>query len=234
VLEPSEVEAAREAMDEKDFNEQFGAMWETVSGLVYYGFDATKSLSNWAYDPSKAIVVGSDFNVDPMAWVMMQQGPTGVHVFDELWLRNTNTEATLDELHKRYKDHRAPWLFFGDASSRARKTSAARSDYAMIKSDSRFKDSKVFYPKANPPVADRVAAVNRMLRSASGERKLLISPKCVHTIRDLGYLAYIEGSREIDKRDPDSGHISDALGYPIHKIFPVRYNSGGSGEVYVG
>lgn len=223
ILPPEEIEAAREAMDEKDFNEQILSSWESDAGLVYYAFHEAMSVDNKiAYDSDKPIIVGSDFNVDPMAWVLMQQNGNAFHVFDEFWIRNTNTERTLTELYKKYSEHKAGWYFFGDASGRARRTSATFSDYAIIRNDTRFVNSKVLYPKSNPRVDDRIAAVNAMLKNAKGDRHLFIHPRCVHLIRDLGYLSYDPGSREINERDPDAKHITDALGYPIHMLRPVR------------
>ena len=75
-------------------------------------------------------------------------------------------------------------------------------------------------------VQDRIAAVNALIKSASGRRRLLVHPRCKHLIKDLTYLAYLEGGREIDKRDPDANHITDALGYPLSYLRPLKYTSG--------
>jgi len=223
ILPPEEVEAARASLDEKDFNEQILSSWESDAGLVYYAFhEAASCRHDLSYDPSQPIIVGSDFNVDPMAWVIMQQHGPELHVFDEIWESNTNTQRTLDTLHGRYGGHQAGWLFFGDASGRARKTSASMSDYVQIRNDVRFKGARVLYPKSNPRVDDRVASVNAQLKNAAGERKLFIHPRCSHLVRDLGYLSYDAGSREINEKDPDAKHITDALGYPIHYLRPVQ------------
>ncbi len=224
ILSAEEVDEARRTMDEKDFNEQILSSWESDAGLVYYTFHETESIKGArGYDPALPIIVGSDFNVDPMAWVLMQQhGDNTIHVFDEIWERNTNTQRTLDKLHHDYGHHNAGWYFFGDASSRARKTSASMSDYVQIRNDTRFKDAVVKYPKANPRVDDRIASVNAMFRNANKQRSLFIHARCSHLIRDLGYLSYDPGSRDINERDPDAKHITDALGYPIHMLRPVR------------
>lgn len=232
ILSPEEIQIMRDSMDERDFNEQFLSSWESDAGLVYYGFNELQSIMDVEYHDDQPIIVGSDFNVDPMAWVMMHMIGKGndaeFHVFDELWERNTNTQRCLDALHERYKDHKGGWFFFGDASGRARKTSAAKSDYIQIKNDIRFTGpggkgaSRVLYPEANPFVADRIAAVNALLRAASGKRRLYVHSRCKHLIRDLSFLAYDPHSREIDDRDPDAKHITDALGYPLSYLRPLR------------
>ena len=74
-------------------------------------------------------------------------------------------------------------------------------------------------PKANPPVRDRVAAVQAMLENGNGERRLFIDPRCRRLIECLELQAYN------DKGEPDKDagydHMNDALGYPIHRIFEV-------------
>lgn len=223
ILPAEEIELQRQNMDEKDFKEQYLSSWESNAGLVYYAFDEVASVDqSIAYDRDEPILVGSDFNVDPMAWVIMQRKGGVYRIFDELWIHNTNTPRTLDELHRRYGDHRAGWLFFGDASGRARKSSATQSDYAHIRNDTRFINAKVLYPKANPAVDDRVSSVNALLKNAAGDRRIFIHPRCVHLLRDLGYLSYGKGSRDIDESDPTAKHITDALGYPLHYLSPYR------------
>lgn len=224
VLDPAELLSIKETTDPKDYSEQYGGLWESVAGAVYYCFDEVLNSQTAEYDPKSPLLVGSDFNVDPMAWVIVQMHGESFYVIDEIFERNTNTEATLDALWERFgEDHEGGWYFFGDASGRARKSSAKKSDYLQIRNDERFK-GKTFYPKANPPVADRVAAVNAALKSASGSRRLFVSPKCVHLVRDLGYLSYGPGTRDILAIDPDAKHVSDALGYLVSYLRPVRLN----------
>lgn len=236
IMTPEEIASARRQLDEKDFNEQYCASWETVGGLVFYAFDGAASVdSGLALRSELPLLVGSDFNVDPMAWVVAQvQGDTLV-VVDELWMRNTNTVEALDRLHQKFGSWPGGGVrFFGDAAGKARHTSASMSDYLHIKNDARFAGSRVFYPNANPPRHDRFAACNAMFKSASGERRLKVHPRCVHLIEDLEARAYEEGTSEPDDHD-DVGHITDALGYLIHALFPLRPNfKGAEPAVYAG
>jgi hypothetical protein len=58
--------------------------------------------------------------------------------------------------------------------------------------------------------------VNALLRSAAGETRLFIDPKCKELILDMEQVTYKPGSTLIDKdRDPRRTHLSDALGYLI-------------------
>ena len=222
ILTPEQLSAAQRLLDARDYNEQYNATWETVGGCVFYAFDHA-NIRRVDYNPGEKIIVGSDFNVDPMAWVLAHDRGGVLHVFGELYLRNTNTQSTLDELFKRYGKHNAGWVFFGDASGRARKTSASSSDYLIIRNDERFKGRKIYYLKSNPPIADRFAATNALFRNARGERRCFIDPGCIHLIDDLQSRQYKEGSKEPDDYG-DIGHASDALGYIIYRKYPIRFN----------
>lgn len=227
ILSPAQIEQARSIMSDKDYNEQFRAKWETASGAVFYAFDDVLNVtSTISYDPHLPIIVGSDFNVDPMAWVIGQhhRGADQLHVIDELYIRNTNTRSTLDALHAKYSTHQAGFIFTGDATSRARNTRASSSDYLQIKNDRRFHNSEVLYAKHNPPRADRFAACNAAFRSADDRRRCVIHPRCVNLITDLKARAYSPGTSEPDDYG-DVSHASDALGYMIMRVYPLRLHA---------
>lgn len=224
ILSEKQLRFARENMDEKDYNEQYKASWETVSGLVFYAFDEVLNVQGVTYDPSLPLLIGSDFNVDPMAWVVAQRKGDELHVIDELWIRNTNTQHALDRLYAKYGQHQAGVWFFGDATGRARKTAASASDYVQIRNDKRFAQSRVYYPQANPERASRFAACNALFHNAAGQRRCLIHPRCKQLIIDLTHRAYEQGTNDPDDYG-DVGHITDALGYLIHALFPMRLHT---------
>lgn len=220
VIPEEKLVSAREQLDSRDFREQYLASWETASGLVFFAFDDVLNVQSRAYDPSKPLVIGSDFNVDPMCWVVMQRTERGLHVLCEQMIRDCNTPKALDALHARFGSHEAGVEFYGDATGRARKTAASASDYALIKADVRWRRKSVHYSTSNPSRRDRFASCNAMLLNAAGERRLTIDPKCTRLIADLRDRAYVEGSQDTND-DGDVGHMSDALGYPLHWLFPV-------------
>lgn len=230
ILTSEEIALAKETMDEHDYLEQYEASWLTAGGLAFHAFDEAVNVRRVPYDPSLPIVVGSDFNVNPMAWVLGHQlGKQRFGVFDELWLRDSNTSRTLDTLYARYGQHKGGWEFNGDATGAARKTSASRSDYIQIRDDTRFKSARVRYPRSNPPIKDRIASCNAMLCNARKVSRLFIDPCCTHLITDMQV-------RAIDKygtaeNHGDIGHITDALGYIIHIHYPIRVGQTGRADI---
>ena len=143
--------------------------------------------------------------------------------FDELFIRDCNTAKALDVTYQKYKSHTSGMLFFGDATGKARKSSAFETDYKQILNHEGFRklNREVHYTDSNPAVADRFASCNAMLCNADGDRRMFIDPSCVHLITDLESRYYKEGTREAADSG-DLGHPSDAMGYPVHMIFPMR------------
>ena len=197
VVPEDELEELRTSMTAEDFAEQFEAMVLNIGGQVYYAF-SDANIKECKYDERKPIIVGSDFNVDPMCWTIGQEhrGPNGTefHVIDLLWKRNTNTYDSLDALYAAYGAHTGGWFFHGDASSKARKTSSIETDLAIIRNDTRFINKRVIYPSKNPKIEDRLMATNAMMCNAKEHRRLFIDPdKCQKLITDYKNRSRKEG-----------------------------------------
>lgn len=235
ILSEEQLKWARENLDPRDYNEQYRANWETIGGAIFWAFDEVLNVQQCTYRPDLPLIIGSDFNVDPMAWIVAQQDPKHkdklLSVLDEIWIRNTNTRETLDHLYNRYGKHPSGFLFMGDASSRSRNTRASESDYVQIRNDSRFATRQVIYPRANPSLANRFAACNAAFRNAEGVRRVIVDPRCKNLIKDLTARAYVQGTTMPDDQG-DVGHITDALGYVIYQIFPLRLEVAHAPGVY--
>lgn len=225
----------QERMDARDYAEQFNASWQRASGQVFFAYDPEYNERACDFDPDRPLMIGCDFNVDPMAWVIFHDDGEIAEVFDEIWARDTNTRATLDILWAKYGEKtRSSIEFYGDATSRSRKTAAAFSDYQQIAKDERFrrKGATVHFPKANPNVADRFASTNAMFCNASGRRRLFIDPRCEHLRVDIEARGYKPGTKEPDDRG-DIGHPTDALGYPMFMRHPIDTDGQGEGRVVI-
>lgn len=217
------IEWARRNLDQKDFREQFQGSWESAGGGIFYAFDRQFNVRPVTYNSKDAIIVGCDFNVDPMAWCLGHAYSDRIEWFDELFIRNTNTQSALDALWKRYESHKGGWQFFGDATSDSRKTSASKSDYQQIYNDQRFIGAgrTVHFPDSNPAVSDRFAWTNAMWCNAEGQCRMFVDPSCKQIIRDTESRYYKPGTREAEDGG-DLGHMTDALGYVVSALFPVR------------
>lgn len=233
ILSEQQLREAKNQLDPTDFAEQFEAKWMDTGSNIYYNFSNENIRADLRYDPTKEIVVGCDFNVDPMSWTVGHFVDGKLYIFDEIFLKDTNTPKTLDYLYNRYPNHLAGWKFYGDASSRSRKTSAVRTDYLTIKNDARFGQKKVYFFNKNPHLRDRFSSVNRAFRAADGTIRCYININCKHLINDLNSCSYEEGTTESeDYTGTDIGHMVDAFGYKVHFLMPIRLESINAPEVW--
>jgi hypothetical protein len=218
-IPPDEIESARADMDEKSFRQEFEASFETMSGRVYHAFDRRLHVKNCPFNPALPVWIGQDFNIDPMSSVILQQQPTGdVWAVDEIVLPSSNTSDAVDEIERRYWRVQKRITVYPDPAGGYRQHARGESDVDIFRTRN---FTRLKYRRKHPPVADRVNAVNRMFKDATGRTRLWISPKCKHLIQSLEQTIYKPGGRDVDK-DGGMEHAADALGYPIEYEFPVK------------
>ncbi len=215
----SEIETARREMDPKSFRQEFEASFESMSGRVYYPFDRRTHVGDYPFNPKLPIIIGQDFNIDPMSSVIMQQQPNGeIWVVDEAILPGSNTQETADELGRRYHRHMNSITIYPDPAGNNRTHARGESSLEILR-DSGFKRLK--FHRKHPPVDDRINAVNRLLMDADGNIRLRFDRKCVKTIDAMEQTIYKPGTRDVDKK-AGVEHPADALGYFAEFEYPVR------------
>jgi hypothetical protein len=214
-----ELEAAKRDMDTKSYMQEFEASFETMSGRVYYPFDRTIHVGKHAFNPKLPIWVGMDFNIDPMSTVIFQLQESGeLWAVDEIVQFGSNTEETADALEKKYWRYQKQTVIYPDPAGGQRQHARGETDLDILR-EKGFKRIKA--RRKAPMVADRVNAVNRMLRSADGAVRMRIDESCKHFIKSLEQTIYKPGSRDVDKTG-GTEHSADAAGYCIDLEFPVR------------
>lgn len=57
--------------------------------------------------------------------------------------------------------------------------------------------------------------------SAAGTVRFFVDPKCKHLIESFEKVIYKPGSRDVDKK-AGVEHSADAVGYSIHRKFPIK------------
>jgi hypothetical protein len=232
--------AARE-LDPVSYQQEFGGEFVSANRhRVYYTFDRALHMRTQSFEILHPVVWSLDFNVNPMCMLLMQRVGDTVHVFDEMVLPNANTEAAcqafLDKaelLYKQVPGYQRPMSVevYGDASGHQKRTSAADTDWTIIRQF--FHRWKGTYQEsfhilsANPPVRDRINCVNSRLRNTFEENRLFIDPRCRELVKDLEQVAWATDSTgavlsELDKSDRARTHASDALGYYLAQIFPLK------------
>lgn len=212
-----EVAQAREDLDARTFSQEFMATFENFSGIIAYAFGTHNIKSADAISPTETLILGTDFNVNPMSCTVMRRTATGLHCIDEIVLYSSNTNELIDEIRNRYL--RNPIQIFPDPAGVQRKTSANGNTDIKLLENAGF---TVRYHRQHPQVKDRINAANSLffLRDDNTTR-FYVDPKCKHTIKSLQQFCYKEGTQIPDK---DSGfdHMFDALTYAIQFLFPIN------------
>jgi PBSX family phage terminase large subunit len=198
-----------------------GEFVNLTTGQVYDRFDRAKHMAVQMPDISREpLRIGVDFNVGNMSAVIAIRVGKSLYVVDEVSGAH-DTDALAQKIKAHYPDHRI--YVYPDASGGNRSTNATQTDIAILESYGMSNQS----PKANPPVRDRVAAVQALLENGKGEVRLKIAASCVKTIECLELQSYTE------KGDPDKNagydHMNDALGYLVWREFNPLHAVAGRG-----
>ena len=198
-----------------------GEFVNLTTGQVYDRFDRDKHVAVQMPDISREpLRIGVDFNVGNMSAVIAVRVGKSLYVVDEVSGAH-DTDALAQKIKAHYPDHKI--YVYPDASGGNRSTNATQTDIAILESYGMSNQS----PKANPPVRDRVAAVQALLENGKGEVRLKIAASCVKTIECLELQSYTE------KGDPDKDagydHMNDALGYLVWREFNPLHAGAGRG-----
>ncbi len=216
IISKAEVEDARARLPKHVFEELYEAKPANIEGRVYKSFEYPYNVRSDVKDLGGELLVGLDFNVNPMSAVLASRAGNQLHIWGEIVLQNSNTDDLCAELRRRYPDRKI--TIYPDPSGKARKTSAGgKTDFTIIGAHG----MKVVAPEAAPAVSDRINEVNGMLCTADKVRRLFVHPDCVNLVEALDGLSYQEGTNNVDK-STGLDHITDALGYLIHCLFPIQ------------
>ena len=212
-----EIEQARKDLDVRTFRQEYEATFETYSGVIHYNFDE-QNIVPYGHDVNNLsdIMLFCDFNTDPMSGVIAVRTNNGIHCIDEIAMYGSNTNELADEVKHRYPNLQI--TAFPDPAGTQRKTSAGGNTDIKILQMAGF---IVKYRHQHPLVKDRINAVNSLLKSVDGSRRLLIDPKCKKLIESLRKHVYKEGTQIPDKTT-GWDHFCDALGYGVEYLYPVK------------
>lgn len=192
---------------------------DEVEGRVYSSFSKKPfpegNVDESVEDTGAEILVGQDFNVNPMASVIAVRAGDECHVLDALEIPVSNTEEVAQEIRERYPDRRV--IFCPDPTGKARKTSApvGQTDFTILESHG----FEVRAPSKAPVVVDRVNNAQAMFLKGD-RRRVRVHPRAEALITALSNLQYKEGT---SIRDKASGfdHVCDALDYLLWQEFNV-------------
>ena len=239
------LDEAKASMSEDLYAQEILAEFRDIgSGTCYSTFGQHNILDrnpfasdNLPYSPHLPILVGMDFNLSPMSWILGQARGRDIYWQEEISQTRPDsglspTQSAAEELIRRVGPHPGGIIIIGDASGKAGQRSApgGQSDYDTIKAA--LKKANIKYqdrtPDANPPIKDRVNTVNAALMAADGTVHMWFNSRCKVAIKDMQRRAWKLGSATLsfDNSNSDVGHMSDAIGYPTCILAPIKSVTG--------
>jgi len=193
------------------------------TGTVYSAYSRTENRCADVLKEGETIFVGMDFNVGKMAAVVHVKRDCLPRAVDEI-VNAYDTPDMVRRLKEKF------WRYdgriyqptrqirvFPDASGGSRRSvNASETDLALLKQAGFI----VCAPSANPPVKDRINAMNGMFLNAKGERRYLVNDALCPTYADSLEQQAWAANGEPDKSNGHD-HATDAGGYFIHHEFPL-------------
>jgi PBSX family phage terminase large subunit len=194
------------------------------TGSVYSAYNRELNDCRDTIQPGEILYIGMDFNVGKMAAVIHVKRDGMPRAVDEI-INGYDTPDMIRKIKDRYWRHdgrayvsTCQIRVYPDASGDSRKSvNASTTDIAML----RNAGFGVFAPGSNPPVKDRINAMNAMFCNADGQRRYLVnSEKCPTYAEALQQQAWADNGEP----DKTSGHdhYVDAAGYFVNYEYPIN------------
>ena len=249
---PEMLAEAKETMSEDLYAQEILAEFRDMgSGSCYSTFGEHNirdhnpfADTGMSYSPHLPMLVGMDFNLSPMSWIIGQYKQRDIYWREEISQMRADsglspTQSAAEELVRRYQASglKTGIVIIGDASGKAGQRSApgGQSDYDTIKATLKrvgipYQDKT---PDANPGIKDRVNTVNASCKAGDGSVHMWFHNDCKVAIKDMRRRAWKEQkqgaqSLSFDNSNPLIGHMSDAVGYPICVLAPIKSISAGA------
>jgi len=219
------VDSLKATYGTRQFEREVLNKWVALTGgLVYYTFDRSIHVDEAAeHDPALPVIWSHDFNIGegkPMSSVMCQvkrgYSPAGeardeLHAFDEIVIDTADTNDAIEEWFGRYGDTipLSAVTICGDASGRSKDTRSKTSDYGLLR-DAGFTVQDV--PTHNPPIRSRHNLVNGLFKSASGDIRARIHPRCRTLAKGCETVRMKPGASNVELETREQ-HVTTAWGY---------------------
>lgn len=193
-----------------------------ASGRAYREFIYERNVTTVKFDRFLGeVIIGLDFNVNPMTCTLMQWNRGVLQIFGEIFLPHSGTAPMAHKIIERMGQLRVPLenvVVYPDASGRSRRTSGP-SDFKVLRAAGL---RRLVYPKeGNPPVSTRLNTVNASLY----HRTLIMDHSCVGTIEDFEQTAVTDEGDLV--KAAGRTHFTDGVGYVVVRRQPIWAGMGG-------
>jgi len=195
-----------------------GGEFVNVNGLsAYYGFARHINIYDYDIKPSvdEEILIGCDFNVDPLSAVFAVKRNEKLYIFDEVMLGAANTMLFIDHIKTKFPKHRKIVVYPDMTGIRKMTSGIGFSDVQLIQ-----KAGFIVRGQNNYTQRDSLNSVNK----AFMDRNVFVNINCRYLINDYEKVVTDEYGR-IDKSDDRLTHVSDASRYLIDREYKINGHS---------
>lgn len=225
-VKASIIEKARRALDFRVFRQEYEASFETMTGRVYDNFVRLQwpkgNVDARIVDRGGDLIIGMDFNVNPMTAIVMQDAGGWPQILEEIELHTSNTEEMAQDITRRYPGRRI--IICPDASGNQQSANApvGVTSHTILQSHGFY----LQHDNNNPVVVDRINNVQSLLKSGDDIRRVTIHPRNERLIKALEGLTWETDKNGKSKVNKKLGldHLADAFGYPLWQRWNVLYN----------
>lgn len=220
VVSEKEILAMADEMSEEEYKQEILGEFIKYQGGVYYAFDKMQNHSDIEFNNTKRTVLSFDFNVNPMAAIIVQEQELDKWVVvKDFTLYDSNTRKMCVKIQQYLysEGFNGALELTGDFNGNSRKTSSTFTDWQII-----MDEFKIYQPLkkrviVTPSVKIRVNDANNALRT----KKIMVNTDiCKKLVYDLQVVGWSKDGSKIDEQGFTVSHWSDALSY-----FALNYNN---------
>jgi hypothetical protein len=217
-------------------------------GEFYKSFDMSAHTGSVAYDPTKALHISFDENVNPyitaVVWqIHKDEIRTDLNMIAEYCLPSPNNTVRklCDAIARDFNGHSSGLFIYGDATSRKADTKLEKGHnfFTLIRDYLIQFAPNLRVPLSNPSVVMRGNFINTIFEKNYSGVAIKISSDCVNTISDFNNVKEdADGTKKKEKERNATtgitfekyGHTSDACDYFICEVLKPEFNQYSSGR----
>jgi hypothetical protein len=228
ILPADVIASAKRVMSAKQFKQEFEASFETATGRIYEDY-GKENYTKEVIQPHERLCWMHDQNYTPLSSAVGAVRDGALYLMDEIVLTSAVSRQSAVEFVERYKDHKNKHVdVFGDPAGKAGEKHGHASDYTdiedVLRSAGWTYSRKV--ARAAPAIKDRQNAVRAKICNATGERSLFVNTtKAPMCNKGLTTVQLQKGSTFQEDQKNESQHITTAIGYMVHRVWPIDRNT---------
>lgn len=225
ILPPDVIDAAKRAMSEKQFRQEFEASFETASGRIYEGY-GKHNYTDRVIQPHEQLMWMHDQNYTPLSSAVGVREGNNFYLLDEIVLESAVSRQSALEFVEKFKSHKNKSVrLYGDPSGRNGEKHGHSSDYIEIEDVLKSHGWKVErrIKSAHPAIKDRQNAVRAKIKNAAGDVSLYVNPdKAPWCHKGLATVQLQKGSSFQEDQKNQYQHITTAIGYCVDFEWSIK------------